>query len=312
MYSPIFDFTAERVISEINEHMDEPVKLRLNTPGGSVFAAWGIIQKIKEHGDVQVVVDGAALSMGYAITLFSKNPECNDMTKFMVHKAAMYTENDDEKRLLAQINSEIRKKFERKIDAETFEGVTKKSYDDVFSDDDTRDDVWIDAKQAKKIGLVAKVNKLDPEAQSDIYNIAASYFAPPKAAKKPKKDTITNHNKNKTVMDVSTLKAEHKDVFSKVTATAVENEQERVKAWLAHIEADQKKVIEGIKSGKEITQSEREELLIKAHRVGALKDLEDEGKETEDKTETPKGGKDFDTDKTKAELQGMIEAKYKK
>ena len=47
LYNPIYSFVAEEVIKELNASMDDNVTLRLNTPGGSVFAGWGIIAKMK-------------------------------------------------------------------------------------------------------------------------------------------------------------------------------------------------------------------------------------------------------------------------
>ena len=44
LYSGIYSFTAEAFIEQMNMlDKKEPVCIRANSPGGSVFAGWGII-----------------------------------------------------------------------------------------------------------------------------------------------------------------------------------------------------------------------------------------------------------------------------
>jgi hypothetical protein len=70
---------------------------------------------------------------------------------------------------LAARNQVIRKKLEAKINEEEFTKVTKKSFDDIFSMED-RLDVRMNAQQAKKIGLVDEIVKLNPVLRAEIEN----------------------------------------------------------------------------------------------------------------------------------------------
>jgi len=54
----------------------------------------------------------------------------------------------------------------------------------------------------------------------------------------------------------------------------VNAESERVQSWLAHSETDSKAVMEGIESGLEITNSQREKLLVKSSKMRTITEME--------------------------------------
>jgi ClpP class serine protease len=72
---------------------------------------------------------------------------------------------------------------------------------------------------------------------------------------------VTN-NKSKE-MNNEKLKQEHPEVYNSIFNAGVSSEKDRCGAWLAHLDADSTSVIEGIKSGKAITMTETQELLVK-------------------------------------------------
>jgi len=283
LYSPVYDFVAQDLISAMNENTEE-LTMRVNSPGGSVFANYGICAKMQEHGNVNVKVDGAAMSSAANLLPYAKSVECLDVSTFLLHRADMYVESESDKAFLARINKDLRIKLLARVDAVIFKEVTGYSIDEMF-DSEKRIDIMLDAKQAKRIGLVQKINKLTPsevEAFNSkmLFNIAAY-----------------NDNKNQQKqkqMTIDTLKAEHPALFAQVVALGVEKEKDRVEACLAFIDVDAKGAIEAINSGKDLSQKQMAEFAVKAMSKKSLTDLAAEsnkGVATTEVVETEKDAK---------------------
>ena len=87
--------------------------------------------------------------------------------------------------------------------------------------------------------------------------------------------TNTNINFNSNIkMTKQELKNTHPELFSEVLGMGVNAESERVQSWLAHNETDSKAVMEGIESGLEITNSQREKLLVKSSKMRTITEME--------------------------------------
>lgn len=318
LYTGIYSWTTERLLADLNESMDEEVTLRVNTPGGSVFDGYGILAKIKEHGNVTAVVDGMAASMGAYILPYAKKIVAYDMARIMIHRADAYTGNDEQqKKLLVDINKDLRAKIERAVDAKTFEKVTGYSFDDVFNPE-TRLDVWLNAKQAKKIGLVDEVRTMTPDVEANIQmNFAASLapidhnnppVTPPVVAKK------SNSNSKSNKMTKDELKASHPEVYNSIVAEAQEQEQDRVQAWLTYMDVDAKTVKEGIESKKAPSLSQQTELNRKAIANATVANLE-KGNSPElpnASTAADDGKKPTEADAVEAEMNGLLNLNAKK
>lgn len=200
LYFQIWDFIAAEFIQKLNEFEGKDTTVRINSPGGSVFAGWGMIAAIKEFtGNLIVKVDGVAASMACYIVLFCENAECVDTSRFMLHPARGYVETDDDQKLLDDINKDLKAKMNQKFDASLFESVTGHSIDEMF---EKNIDIWLNAKQAKKLGLVNKINRLDTsEQQAFSKMVACGRFADEKPTPEGGKDevnweNIVNHFKN--------------------------------------------------------------------------------------------------------------------
>ncbi len=256
LYSPIYSFVAESVLSQLEENMDNDVTLKVLTPGGSVFAAYGIYDKVKEHGNVLgkfIVADSA----GAFLPLYCKDSECLNVSRFTFHRADMFVENDQEQEFLNGVNKDLRVQMLKKIDPDIWKEVTGITIDELF-DSKTRIDVTLTATQAKKVGLINRIVNLTPQIEkelaafnSKIFNVAAN--ATPQ--NKPK----NNHN-----MTIDTLKAEHPALFAQVVALGVEKEKDRVESIIAFIEIDPVACKEAIALGKDLTQKQMSEFAIKA------------------------------------------------
>jgi hypothetical protein len=97
--------------------------------------------------------------------------------------------SEDELKEVEKRNKVIRKKLEARIDENKFKKVTGKTFDDIFSMDGQLD-VRLNAKEAKKIGLIDKVIKLDVKKRTEI---ESRYFNDIAALAIPN----TNSNSNK-------------------------------------------------------------------------------------------------------------------
>ena len=87
--------------------------------------------------------------------------------------------------------------------------------------------------------------------------------------------TNTNINFNSNItMTTQELKQTHPELFSEVFGAGVTAESERVQSWLAHSETDSKAVMDGIESGAEITNSQREKLLVKSSKMKNIAEME--------------------------------------
>ena len=94
LYNPIYSYTAEDLMRSFEEFKDEEITLRVNTPGGSVFDGYGILAKMKEHGNVTIMLDGMAASMGAFMLPYAKKVIAYDLAKVMIHRADAYTGGD--------------------------------------------------------------------------------------------------------------------------------------------------------------------------------------------------------------------------
>lgn len=249
LYSGIYDFVADSLIASIDELMGEEVTLRVNSTGGSVFANYGICAKMMEHGNVNIKVDGTAMSSAANLLPYAKSVSCLDVSTFLLHRADMMVENDGDKEFLARINKDLKSKLLLKVDADKFEKVTGTTIEDMFNAE-KRVDVILTAKQAKQIGLVNTIINLTPaevNALNNVYSLAAN-----------------NEQNKKTNMNLEKLKAEHPALYNEVLALGIAQEKDRVGSFMAFVELDAKAVKEGITSGKAMTETERSEFAIKA------------------------------------------------
>lgn len=73
-----------------------------------------------------------------------------------------------------------------------------------------------------------------------------------------------NNKLKSKCMDVNQLKSDHPEVYNSVYNAGVTAEADRTGAWLAHAKTDIDSVVAGVKSGKEITATATQELLIKS------------------------------------------------
>lgn len=301
LYTPIYDFTAQELISEMENNMNDEIIIRVNSPGGSVFANYGICAKAIEHGNIKVKVDGSAMSSAANFLLYVNYSEALDVSTFLLHRAEMFVENESDKDFLNKVNKDLRSKMLKKIDGVKFKEISGVSIDELF-DSEKRIDVVLTAKQAKDIGLINKVITLTPSQQIEAFE--NKFF---KIAASAEKININNKPK-KIIMTIESLKAEHPALFAQVVALGVEQEKDRVEACMAFIEIDAIGVKEAIASGKNLTQKQMAEFSLKALAPKEINAIAEASATTiiTDKLELPKSAEAKKTEATMAEVLKLV------
>ena len=240
IYGGIHSYTAETFIKDVNAVDGGELTVRIDTNGGDPQATFGMVAKLGEfEGKTTVKVDGRAYSSGFFFVAMAENVEALDVSEFMVHRAAYpeWVEKSEEyftdsmRAGLERINKSLRKSFENKIDIEAFEALKDVKIKDIFSMDN-RIDVFLTAKEAKKIGLIDKINKLTPgiKAEIDSKKFELAAFYEPKAENKEKRSKIEIMNKQE-------LLAKYPDLCASMVADGVEAEKVKETAEKATVEA---------------------------------------------------------------------------
>lgn len=203
LYDTITNESAKEVTEAIlSKPEGEDVELWIDSPGGSVTAGWAIIAAMQQR-NVNMTVTGDASSMAFIMLAFANHVKVFDTSNGLLHRAASWWEeimDEDELKDIDNRNKVIRKKLESKIDIEAFQGITGKTFDDVFTMDD-RLDVRLNASQMKEIGLVDEVVKIDTKKRKEIesnYKMAIAALA---------------NNEVKTSINIKSKKMGLKDLF---------------------------------------------------------------------------------------------------
>jgi len=278
IYTPILDFTAEFFIRSMEEAKNEPVAIRMYTPGGDPMASWGMILKVKEHQHpVKLKVDGKADSAGAYFCLYIEDTQAISTSQFLLHRAHFRNIPNPVGVDLArmnEVNKELRAKMEAQLDIPLFEELAGVTLDEFFTGENVID-VNLNAENAKKIRLIKKiVNLADEDIKAMGLNFAAYSGNDPRP--EPKKEID---------MKLVELKTKHPELYAEVVAigksetptTAVPNtdeivkaERDRVNSWMVYNKLDPIAVAKGIESGEVLSQTNIAEFSIKSVNATAL------------------------------------------
>jgi ATP-dependent protease ClpP protease subunit len=258
VYQPIYSYTAEEFISQMEQSKQEDVVIRMNCPGGDVQAGFGMIAKMAEHTKGALIkVDGAAASMGAYMLCYAKDAEGLDISKFLLHRASFgdYTEKNKDlftdalRQWLDNTNTSLRNALTAKVNEEKFTAITGKTFDQLFSMEG-RLDVTLNAEQAKELGLINRIVKLTPEKKQEIKALALASVGMAETAELPEPITQTVQT---IAMNIQELKAKHPEVYAEAMNAGVAQERARVQSFMAFINIDPATAAAAIKEGKEVT-----------------------------------------------------------
>lgn len=193
---------------ELIAHTGKTVHLRINSPGGDVFAAEAMATMIKQHGNVIAHIDGYAASAATRIASAAKTVEISEQGFYMIHNAWTFAygnkhELRDTADLLAKVDDTIIADYSKKT-GNTREQIT------AWMDAET----WFNAQEALDNGFVNTIYTGDNdganEAVSDKaknWNLSAFANAP-KALTDPVKpdENILDLIKNNTAVNQNRLR----------------------------------------------------------------------------------------------------------
>ena len=303
LYGRIDDYKSCEFNESIQElESDDEILLRINTTGGSPEYGWGIISMFKDLPNVKKVkVDGQAHSMGAFILCYVQESEALDVAEFLIHRAAYpsYFEQSESfsepiKENLIRVNQSLEKAFRDKVDVPMFEAMKGIKVKDIFSMD-SRVDVYLSAKEAKKIGLISKVIPLTASAVSEVSAFAKAASSDgkifiPKQVQLEVKPNIQIQNPNK--MTRSEFIAAHPELFAQIQNEAITAERDRVGSLMAFHELDPETVTKAIKEGTVLTATMSAEFTMKAIAKNAAKGLEkDSAKDLDTEDQGASAGK---------------------
>lgn len=153
------------------------INLRINSPGGSVFAARSMEQALRDHkGKVIVHIDGLAASAATFIAMAGDEVIMSKGALFMIHKAwtGLWGNADDlrkEAELLDKIDGTL---------ADTYADKTGKSVDQVAAW--MAAETWFTSAEALEQGFATSI--AESEAKAGAWNLSA-YANAPKAEREP-------------------------------------------------------------------------------------------------------------------------------
>jgi ATP-dependent Clp protease protease subunit len=191
--------SAQTLVPAIRAIKGGTIHLRINSPGGDVFAAQAICQAIKETGAKVIAhIDGFAASAATVIATAADEAEIADGAFYMIHNAwtfAMGNANDltEAAALLSKVDGSIAAQYARK---------SGMALDDVRAKMDA--ETWFTADEAVEAGLVNRIAagaKADASASWDL----SAYSNAPKAQAAPVESLATEEHRDRQQQRVKML-----------------------------------------------------------------------------------------------------------
>lgn len=180
MYDIIDEYwgiSAAEFNKELMQHSGKKVNLRINSPGGDVFAAEAMATMIKQHGNVHAHIDGYAASAATRIASAAKTVQIAEQGFYMIHNAWTFAYGN--KHELAK-TMDLLDKVDNTIIAD-YEKKTGKTRDQIIAWMDA--ETWFTAQEALDNGFVDSVfsgetTESNASAKTKNWNLAAFENAP--------------------------------------------------------------------------------------------------------------------------------------
>ncbi|WP_434794419.1 ATP-dependent Clp protease proteolytic subunit [Terrisporobacter petrolearius] len=143
--------SAKNVVNSLKEANGQPVRIKVNSPGGSVFAASEIYTELKSYsGEVNIEIVGLAASAASVISMAGKN-KMSPTAQLMVHNVlggarGDYRDMDHMSEILKNANNTIANAYMSKS------GMSREKALDLMEKES-----WLTAQQAKEYGLIDEI-----------------------------------------------------------------------------------------------------------------------------------------------------------
>lgn len=244
--------TSNDINKQLLDANGEDVQVNINSNGGSVYVGSEIYTSLKSYlGNLTINIVGMAASAASVVAMAGK---ClmSPTGQMMIHNASMgaqgdYRDMDKASEILQSVNKSIANAYQLKT------GMSDEELKNIMDNE-----TWLTAKEAKDLGLIDEIMfENTQQSNNSTLNFNNSLVMPSnKAIEELKKcgsvesfkQNIINNkvqntvnsvidNKNNEeegkIMDLNTLKNEHKDIYDQVVAevstNATKNERERIK-----------------------------------------------------------------------------------
>lgn len=271
LYSGVYDWNVQEILEKMESiGADSDITFRMNSGGGSVFAAQGWLKDMKLRKGKNIgSIEGNASSMAFMLALNMDKVVCLETSKALIHRAFMWIENEEGRKLLADINEQFKQTIVARLNVPALEkrlGMSLDAFLYAGEKNEVRHEVYLNADDMVAIGLVAQedVLKITPDIAADLGLSPTAMFDNYREPIQSQNILQTNNNNNN--METPDLNA--------VKMAAKQEEQARVAAWMVFAEVDLAKVQAGIESGKEISMKEMGEFMLAKADAGKLNTIE--------------------------------------
>ena len=157
---------SNQIFREKLSKIEGDVTIRVNSPGGDVWEASGMMQAISERqeegGTVNTMVDGLAASAASVVILPSNEITMASLATMMIHASWTWVVGSakDLKKgadLLSKLDSQVAKEYAKRMDS------TAKEVMDLMLAE-----TWFTAEEAVEAGLADKVYESEPDGETNM------------------------------------------------------------------------------------------------------------------------------------------------
>ena len=304
LYDSIYSWTAENFNKELSNSPEE-VNIYVLTDGGRTNAGSAMITHLSQYkGKRNMFIDGDTSSYGAFFVLYGDYVEMSEMAELMFHKASYgryYEPTQAEAENLNRDNERFKAKMQERLGDKGAELIAK-----IF-DTEKREDVYVTAEEALKIGLIDKVVKVSPERLKTAQLESAKQMIRWNDKSMENNTSLTNNNDN--TMTQEEIDKKVKEAYDKGKAEGFEEgksaELERVAAWNVFADIAPEKVAEGIASGKSMSRAEELTLMRQANTVAKEASLQNG---SQGPVDTPKDENEDAGEQETAETKAKKEA----
>ncbi|AWK52217.1 hypothetical protein DIC82_14960 [Clostridium beijerinckii] len=241
--------TSNDVNKQLLDANGEDVQVNINSNGGSVYVGSEIYTSLKSYsGNLTINIVGMAASAASVVAMAAK---ClmSPTAQMMVHNASMgaqgdYRDMNKASEILQSVNKSIANAYQLKT------GMSDEDLKNIMDNE-----TWLTAQEAKALGLIDEIMfENAQQSNNSTPNFYNSLVTPSvKAIEELKKcgsveafkENIINNKVQNTVnsvidnkeneeegkiMDLNTLKNEHKDIYDQVVLEATNSERARIKS----------------------------------------------------------------------------------
>ena len=195
--------SPKNVISKLKEANGEDITLKINSPGGSVFAASEIYSELRSYGgQVNIKIVGLAASAASVIAMAGFS-EMSPTAQMMVHNVASsasgdYKAMDHMSEILKNANDTIANAYINKTGMSREEALK-------IMDNET----WLTAEKAKELGLIDKImfsddNNINTKVSFTNFN-KKSFYNSYSTIPKELLDKLNNINSSQPIKENNTV-----------------------------------------------------------------------------------------------------------